>query len=135
MTKYYKVVNSNLTSARVFRQEWRVWYQVGEFVRSPLKGSKLFCFNNLQAAQNFAYSSEDVYECEVIGAVDSKRTSGGFLSSTHGRRKVVELAWKLMGQKKKYKHLLDEYARSKRHRTPPKGTIFADAIKLVRRVV
>jgi hypothetical protein len=127
LTIVYKVVTPALKSCCASRwylnpEDWSVQYKLNEFVRPKVKNSKLFVFCDLQTAKDFMsdYSyivARRIYKCEALNATkclligDSVRT-------------ILEF-WKYRGVVRKLKTST---------KTPPEGTLQADAIKLLERV-
>lgn len=74
MTKYYKVVNSDLTSATVFKADpidkrTPVQYKINEWVNAP-NNTRLFVFDNLDEAKKFAWERvARLFECQIKGRI------------------------------------------------------------------
>lgn len=123
--KYYKVTNCFLRSSWIGGY-YGVKYQVGKFVRPVMENSKLLCFDSLDAAleykkQCLCDDSAMIFECEVINPSRFKKRVFG------ANPDVFKAFWSAKKLKKK---LVGSY-----HLTDvTKGTVFADAIKLVKRV-
>jgi len=117
--KYYKVVNKFLDSARA--SEWdgfSIKYKIGEFVYPTLKNSKLFVFDNLESAKDFAYKDWDkIFECEVVNPSKAKYMAT-FVS-------CIEDFWAAKNRKESVKGYADKAV---------SGTIFCDAVKLIKKV-
>ena len=130
---YYKVV-TKLGSAMVPHDSvLAVKYKIGEFVKSPIKGSKLFVFSSLSLAQTFVDNIDcdlrpcKIYKCEVKNPssnISIFQNVCGPLTWT----RVIKL-WKLRSQKKKFKHLFNRYDT---YDIPPKGSVFVDEVKLIK---
>lgn len=126
MKKYYKVVSENLKSARASRNfdSLSINYKIGEWVEPHLKGSNLMVFSNLLDAKAFAniYIGDRIFECEVL----KPSRSGIMFDSITSINMLIKRITTLKRMKKKYKHLVNG--------TPPKGTIFCSAVKLIREI-
>ena len=71
MSIYYKVVRANLFSARTDSYEISrrmVKYKIGKWISAP-NNTRLFLFENLEDAQNFANQGERIFECKAIGVI------------------------------------------------------------------
>ena len=63
----FKVVNKNLCSSNI-EGELAVQYKIGEWVRP--KVGKLFCYDNLQEAKDFAeFNGGLVFQCDVLNPI------------------------------------------------------------------
>lgn len=126
---YYKVMRysgNELTSYNVSYNTFykslgmSIKYNIGEWTHPIIKKTKLFVFNNLEDAKNlikrekYGYS---IYECEVI---NPKEYGPVNIGNTEDLLKAIK-------QKKKYRHLINRC-------DLPNGTIFCDAVKLIREV-
>jgi len=122
MQKYYKVTNQSRCSARASlwpeKFYFSVKYEIGKFAYPTQRNSKLFVFDNLEAARSFANYSEKIFECEVINPVKAKYISGFFTN--------VERFWDLKSKKKSLKRVAEQAI---------EGTIFCDAVKLTREII
>ena len=131
--KYYKVVSNQMSSARE-RGRLEVQYKVGEFVYPAVEHCKLFVFDNLKDAQEFAAYYESIYECEVINPTSSTRSMLGYMHWCCDSM-LIEKVWKLIAHKKKYMYLINEnHTMLNGTREVPKSTVFADAVKLVKKI-
>jgi len=117
---YYKVVKTGrqgFRSAIVLRRPWRLDYAVGEWTKPQVPDTKLFVFESLNAARDFAAreSNAAVFCCEVEG------------EPTHPSRMawLGDLCsfWQAYLQKVPYAG-----------GTPPRGTVWVDAVKLIEEV-
>ena len=124
--KYYKVVNSQMSSCRLWWRQWRVKYVINQWVRPHIKYSKLFVFSDLRQARRFCFSSETIYECKVKNPIKTAPFCCYFGPENYMIMKI----WKLWGQKKKYRHLMPEV--SNETIEPPLGTVYVDAVKLIK---
>ena len=130
--KYYKIVTINSVGrlysychADLFfmqdndRKYITVEYKAGEFVGPNIIGTKLYVFDSLKNAKNFAgmSSNQEIWECEVINP-----------------NKVKYLAYVTRNC------ILDFWKAKKNHKKTdwkkecPFGTIACDAVKLTRKV-
>lgn len=109
MTNYYKVVKLNgnkLLSAMSnhLPKDFTIEYKLNEWVEAPYK-SKIFVFTDLHKAKVFSeleyYLS--VYACEIDGIYKGKNKLS--IELTNGSTEDIGLLWKLIKNKKKYKHL------------------------------
>lgn len=103
-------------------------YKINEWVESPIKGSKLFVFDNTKDVANFMYFNyrfytmqNAVFQCEVKNP--KKRGPLTFVDAEY-----ILTMWKAYRNKKKYN--LD----SRTSYNPPLGTVWVDAVKLIKRV-
>lgn len=127
MKKYYKVVlkcssdHSNLKSAYS-----NVPYKMGDFVCAP-QGTKLFVFNSLDSAQNFAFGRKlAVYEC----LVKNPRLVKTLRSNTSHND-----YWRYIADAKKRKLNINQYLTKKsavKRQKWPFGTVWCDAVKLTK---
>lgn len=71
---YYKVTNENMESARAEHRS--VTYLLNEWVYAPKtkdnKPTRLFVFENLEDAQDFASCTERIFECEVKQSIKGR---------------------------------------------------------------
>lgn len=127
---YYKVVNSNLSSAFISSGmvlnsiHFTVLYKINEWVEPTIKGSKLMVFDSLEEAENFLNIfgwGDVIYKCEAKNPNKTGLFIKGNMYIYNDLLKILDLKRK----KKKFSHLLDE---------PIPGTIFCDAVKLVEKV-
>ena len=129
---YYKIVknNSNLTSFA--SHDYRVTYNIAQWTKphSALPGSKLFVFDSCKAAKDFmitqsVYDNNNyvIYTCEVINPRKLQVISVLWGSN-------IKNIWKLWKNKKGYKNNDTVHTRS-----IPTGTIHADAVKLIKKVI
>ena len=102
--KYYKVVMGNLQSCRTQNLDFITQYRVGEWVEPQFKGSKLFVFDDLEAAKRFVWhwSSEKIYECEVEGVYKGK------LKFLLAAGESLRSLWSKVRNKGKVSHLLPQ---------------------------
>lgn len=135
--KYYKIVKLSskskylYTSCRIHDTGIACTYIKNEWTHPHIVGSKLMVFNNLSNAKTFIIdtcgSKDIIFECEVI---KPSRKWGGFSKNTyHVMSETFRNAMKLRYKKKKHSHLLVKTCDS-----PPRGTIFCDAVKLTNKV-
>lgn len=125
--KYYKVVKkfSDTKYVSCRRAVWEsalcTYYEVGQFVSSPMKGSKLFVFDDLVKAKQFANGSEYIFECECKGV-----SKYGFFTRTctNWVSRIKNIA-SLRIRKKKWIGVEDSHK-------PVDGTMFADEVKLLK---
>ncbi len=129
--KYYKVVTNQLQSVMVpKRSELCITYIIGEFVKSHIKGSKLFVFKSRHDAESFQYGvGGSIYECEVI----NPNNNISVFQTIRWDKKIWDVLskiWKLKRSKKKFTHLLfiNEYCNI------PPGSVFVDEVKLVKQI-
>ena len=136
--KYYKVVsiykhknNEEFYSCRLAKdyKDWKVRYLVNKFVTPTMKNTKLMVFDSLGEALNFKswHAPEAIFEVKVINPTKS----APFLHRNFIRG--AEIIWKLWASKKKYRHLMSRDWDNNLD-LPPKGTVFVDAVKLIKRV-
>jgi hypothetical protein len=116
---YYKVVSSDLTSARISETAFRVHYKIGEWTYPTRKGTKIFVFDDLQGAKNFINdtwnSGDKIFECEVKSPCTDKSYFVEFGS--------LDYFWnRLLAGEKVFP---DE---------PLPGTVFVDAVKLLKEI-
>lgn len=127
---FYKVVRSlgkGLVSARInlFVHDetysrkcilnLQVNYRTQRWVKPRLKKSKIFVFGSLEAATDFALTTEHIYECEVRNPIAAK-----IMSRTLDNIKDFWINDRV------YSHMV---------KIPPDDTYLCDAIKLIKRVV
>lgn len=127
MKKYYKVVlkyssdHSNLMSAYS-----NVYYKINDYVYAP-QGTKLFVFNSLDIAKNFASSRNlAVYECLVKNPRLVKTLRNNTLPKDY---------WRYIADAKKHKLNINQYLTKKNavgHKKWPIGTVWCDAVKLTK---
>lgn len=128
---YYKVVNMDLKSAVIDISPILVEYKMNEWVSSKIPGSKLFVFNNIYTAFEFAAMlGKDVYECEVEGIYLGKNKliagPGGTISSD----KILRF-WKRFKNKKRFTNLINTQTNDK---WLP-YTVWVDRVKLTKRLI
>lgn len=141
--EYYKVVvveNNKRMSAcvnpHILRDIYRLEYKQNEWTKPKIEGSYLFCFSNLESAENFfnGYPEEhkaEIWKCEIKGG----RTPPNYVGKGQ-----VELYWqgigKLIPKKKKLSCLrLYNYISGKNlGMATPDYTILAKEIKLIEKV-
>jgi len=143
MTKtYYKVVRTDIDPDTMFsaitsklkyslyhryeknKNNLIVQYKLNEWVFPKIVGSKLFVFDNLHDANNFAWNYYyTVYECEI----KNPHKSCPFYKYVLDSPVHVLTMWKLYKQKKKFSHLNSV-------EQPPIGTVVCDAVKLTKKV-
>lgn len=122
---YYKVVmkmDSKYYSAIADRHSVRVEYKINKFVFPQIPNSKLFVFNNLEAAstflgreRHFDIFSFHIFKCEVKNPIEAKEI-GGFLLPEQ-----IEEFWK---------------NQNSQHSVPAiPHTYICDAVKLVEEMV
>jgi hypothetical protein len=61
---FYKVVDEDLGSARVWEENRRVIYSLTDYVKAPIR-TKLFVFDDLESALKFRHDDEKVFRCIV----------------------------------------------------------------------
>jgi hypothetical protein len=119
---YYKVVRPRarrgLISARATDTGLGITYIPNEWVTPVMPNSKIFVFSALVEARAFAWSEEQIWECEVQNPRKAKYYSGygglfTFWSYSPSKRVAI---YKKTGSK------------------VPTGTIFADAVKLIKQI-
>ena len=77
MTKYYKVVKKDMSSATVlksdpFDKRTPVQYKINEWVNAP-NNTRLFVFDYLDEAKIFAYqNAARLFECQIKGRIRHK---------------------------------------------------------------
>lgn len=115
----YKVVDTILKSAIMASSEYVVQYQLNEWVYPKVKEAPLMVFDNFYDAKKFcnceSFGHLVIYKCEYQ---QSKKKWGCCLG------RVSEIL-RLKKQKKNISHRVGD---------PPRGTVFADAVKLTERV-
>ena len=119
---YYKVTDTlNRSINPRLPADYSTQYVLGREVKPNVKGTKLFCFNNLERAYRFcAQLNQDyfVYECEITNPGKPK-----FLS--HIGSYYFSLFW---NNKNKHKKIHEDSFLA------PLGTVSCDSIKLIRLV-
>jgi hypothetical protein len=143
--KYYKVcfrTHSLLYSCWVFpNTKACVTYSLNSWTYPNIKGTDLFVFDNLDDAKKFrsivaknrgGYCSSEfpIYEAKVQGV--HKR--GLFIHSA--KTHLTDLALNFLGtlRAKKQKYRSDNPYAYRLENRPPRGTVFVDAVKLVKKV-
>lgn len=66
--KFYKVVTSSLLSLYATNH---IEYEIGEWVSAP-ENTRLFVFDDLDEAKNYAKCYDKIFECSVIGKIKFK---------------------------------------------------------------
>jgi hypothetical protein len=143
--KYYKVcksVNGALVSGwvPVWNDRVSVKYQIGKWTYPKIPGTKLFVFEDKEDAKCFKgiltptsepSSSVLIFEVEAKGI---SRT-GIFIHSARVLllHSILSLLGKRRLNKKGYRggHKYERYTKTAK---PPTGTLFADAVKLIKKV-
>lgn len=99
MKKYYKVVNSDLNSARAWPS---VKYEIGKWVHAPridnVCPTKLFVFDSLENARRFRMADERIFECKIL----SPCTKILPVESAYNIKVFWEKYWEMMKKKQKY---------------------------------
>ena len=130
--KYYKVVTGSLKSSQVkywwtdYREKYLVQYKIGEWVEPKVEGSSLMVFSSLEDALRFVssnVSNHKIFECEIEGAKKNGIFSGQFTKIDA----LLSECKKLKKAKKGWTHLCNTTG-------IPKGTVFADRVKLIKEV-
>ena len=126
----YKLVSPSLRSVCMDVSGIKVQYKIGEWVKPNVEGSHLFVFDTIQSVKNFignrlSFKSCKVYEVE-IKASRKIRQPLFFYDCMRFDRWFLYCA-KLRKNHKKYTDKIDM--------NYPRGTIFADEVKLVKEVL
>jgi len=138
--KYYKVVRQGryntenvYDSCRTISPELKCSYSLNKWTYPLVKGSKLMVFDNLSDAITFiintnTYDLDDIiFECEV--KKPSKKWAIFRWLCVPQENTYIKIC-KLRLQKKKFTHLLDK----DENKHIPYGTVFCDAVKLLKKV-
>jgi hypothetical protein len=138
--KYYKVVRPTnnpdvyLSAISASSRKIVLSYRIGQWTQPKIKGSDLFCFDNLQAAKLFLSSlscsgkSFFLFEVEVA----SPRKTGLFLYYACSFKSWFKKLAQYRINKKAFKRKMEQ--ENSYYRRPPKGTVFCKGVKLVEKV-
>lgn len=127
---YYKVVNSDMSSAYVgsscvyFNDKIKVFYKINRWINPKIKGTKLMVFDSLASAEKFRNKGwgDYIYRCQV----KNPSIKGIFVKGNYDLVNNLLKILNLRSKKKKFTNLLY---------TPTfEGTIFCDAVKLIEKV-
>ena len=135
--KYYKVVAEGLVSVwtryisidnPTSRRDFIVQYKLHEWIKPNVKGSKLFVFDALMAARDFAEPMRsqgvpkiEVYECRV----KNPGSSGVFMDYILDQPSFALRLWEEFN----VQNIIPSSVLN-----PPNGTIWVDEVKLIRKV-
>lgn len=129
MTKYYKWVTNHFTSAftgNYKKSQLIVQYGINRWVYPNIKDSQLMCFNDLSCAQAWKTATgfgRLLYECEV----KNPQETGLFI---YPQISDINYYWSLMNEDVSEEER--ESIKKAYYSKPPQGTIFCDAIKLIK---
>jgi hypothetical protein len=120
---YYKVVKSDdLSSARAFSP---VWYKLKKWIEAP-KGTRLFLFDSLEAARNFANIGESIYTCQALYVA-----IGYGASNSYDKRSF----WNFVAENSKGRHVTKAIAKANKLFEPTKyKAVLARRVKLLEKV-
>lgn len=117
--KYYKVVDrvcGHYISVMVGGSDIGVNYPIGAFAYPKVENSKLFVFDDLQAAIDFSIGLLDIFECEVINPV--KYT--GYIAKWYMTNDIMRF-WKTGIAAENARPVISD-------------TVLCDAVKLIREI-
>lgn len=126
---YYKVTTLRGLSICVAREHkntpFCVQYKVGEWVEPKVIGTKLFCFDQIEAAKNFGYGEAEywfrLWECEVTNPTKTYEYYYSHVYSAHWVTILEEM-------------LSNGITSNTYTGLWPAHTVFCDAVKLVKEI-
>lgn len=121
---YYKVVKSyDLSSARTSSSP--VWYKLKEWIEAP-KGTRLFLFDSLEAAKNFADMDEEIYTCQAQYTAVGYGANYGYDKSSF---------WDFVAKNSKGRHITKAIAKANQVFKPTMyKAVLARRVKLLEKV-
>lgn len=124
---YYKVVLPDLTSVSCIKNQFAgVQYKINEWVSPNIKNTKLFVFDDFDAACNYAMLGDKIYECEVENPSYEYELFINWVWFPEGFEPVINED-DLQKAKQKLGELLVDF-----NRHGPSHALCCDKIKLVR---
>lgn len=130
---FYKVINGYHSSISMKNSKYSVDYKIGEWVYPKISGSDLMVFDTLKNARNIFKSYGFIYECEV----QNPKINGIFIDCfwiINNDSDCTDILIKRFEGILEYKNNQQEYLEHSDYIHAPKGTIFCDAVKLIRLV-